>query len=148
MSESPKATNRCHETDESDIEDWWKGLPHLQLMVPTYVGRRYAEGVEVGDDQDFADPHVPVLVCSAAGVRVVLGSHDYNCLDAPDIQIERRPKGWAIFLHPLGGGDPSGYIYFLDDGRSFLVRENGLGSTDTIKDLDDLEDLRELDDLD
>lgn len=59
-------------------------------------------------------------------MRVVLGTHDFEDMDKPDIQIERRPNGWAIFLHPIGGGDPSGLVYFLDDGRSYLVPD-GLG---------------------
>ena len=51
------------------------------------------------------------------------GTHDYDDYDKPDLLIERRPVGWAIFLHPLGGGDPVGVIYFLDDGRSFFREE-------------------------
>ena len=45
----------------------------------------------------------------------------FDDMSKPDIQIERRPRGWAIFLHPLGGGDASGLVYFLDDGRSYIV---------------------------
>lgn len=70
---------------------------------------------------------MPVLIYREAGVRIVLGTHDDGQLDKPDIQIERRPNGWAIFLHPIGGGDPSGIVFFLDDGRSFLTPD-GLSS--------------------
>jgi hypothetical protein len=45
----------------------------------------------------------------------------------------------------LGGTDPSGYVYFLDDGRSFLVPENGLGPTDAIQVIDSHKDVPELD---
>jgi hypothetical protein len=95
--------------------------------------------------RDFSEPNVPVLVCEADGVRVVLGTHRYNDYSKPDIQIERRPNGWAIFLHPLGGSDPSGYVYFLDDGCSFLVKEHGLGPTDVIEVLEADEGVPELD---
>ena len=53
----------------------------------------------------------------------MLGSHDFNDVDKPDIQIERQPNGWVIFLHPLGGSDAAGTVYFHDDGRSYLVKE-------------------------
>jgi len=32
-----------------------------------------------------------------------------------------RPHGWAIFLHPAGSGDSSAVVYFLDDGRSYVM---------------------------
>ena len=116
--------------------------PELRLLVPTYFGHRNCVlGVE--ENEEFDNPHVPVLVRPAEGVRIVLGTRDYEDYHAPDIQIERRPKGWAIFLHP-SGGDPSGYVYFLDDGRSFLVRELG---SDAIEVIDDFEVVPELDDL-
>ena len=41
----------------------------------------------------------------------------------PDIQIKRRRNGWMLFLHPVGGSDPSGYVFFLDDGRSLVVKQ-------------------------
>ena len=92
-------------------------------MVPTYNANYYEKQVADRTKAEFGVPHVAVLVHSADGVRVVLGSHDLLDTDAPDIAIERQPKAWAIFLHPIGGGDPAGYIYFLDDGRSYLLKE-------------------------
>jgi hypothetical protein len=86
-----------------------------------------------------------VLIREADGVRIVLGTHDYEDYEKPDIYIERRPNGWAIFLHPLGGSDPSGFVYFLDDGRSFLAKEFGLGPTPAIEVLEADHKLRELD---
>jgi len=100
------------------------GLQELKLVVPTYNARCFANEVERGEKQEFGEPFVHVLVREADGVRIVLGSHDFSDNDKPDIQIERQPNGWAIFLHPVGGGDPCGYAYFLDDGRSFLVKES------------------------
>src|SRR5262249_21385044 len=106
-------------------------MKQLELIVPTYYGERNSKQAGMEDEPDFGDPLVPVLVREADGVRIVLGSHDYDS-ETPDIQIERRPNGWAIFLHPLGGSDPSGFVYFLDDGRSFLVPEYPVGPTESI----------------
>jgi len=74
-------------------------------------------------ENDFTEPSVPVAIYNADGIKIILGTDDPNDTSAPDIQIERRHGGWAIFLHPLGGSDPAGYVYFLDDGRSFLELE-------------------------
>ena len=121
-----------------------RGSPELRLLLPTYVGRR--NSVLGMDSDDFGNPYIPVLVHLAEGLRIVLGSQSYEDFDAPDIQIERRPNGWAIFLHPLGGGDPSGCVYFLDHGRSYLLKENSF-STNAIVVLDSNEEPREVDDL-
>ncbi len=119
-------------------------LEECRLWVPTYFGRAYC--VRGVDGEDFDNPYVQVLVHQAEGVRIVLGSHDCKDLNVPDIQIERRPNGWAIFLHPVGGGDPSGYVYFLDDGRSLLLKENEW-ATEAIVVLDSHEEPLEVDDL-
>jgi hypothetical protein len=50
-----------------------------------------------------------------------------------------------IFLHPVGDGDASGYILFLDDGRSFLVKDRGLSSTPKVEVVEEGEELGELD---
>jgi hypothetical protein len=122
----------------SDLEK----QPQFRLWVPTYVGHRNCI-LGVKEDKEFENPQVPVLIQSVEGIRVVLGSHNYQEWHAPDVQIERRPKGWAIFLNP-SAGDPSGYVYFLDDGRSFLVSEAGGGAIELIC---GEEDIPELDDL-
>lgn len=115
-------------------------MDELTLLVPTYNGYAYPDETE-----EFGDPYVPVHVYREDGVRIVLGSDDRENIDAPDINIERRPHGWAIFLHPLGGSDASGYAYFLDDGRSFLVKELGLGPTPVIEIVDSHSDIPGLD---
>lgn len=107
-------------------------MREFRMHVPTYNASAFPKEVEAGERPDFGDPYVPVVVRDADGVRIVLGSLDYSDCDAPDVQIERRPNGWAIFLHPLGGCDPSGLAYFLDDGRSFVVPERDLGATPAI----------------
>jgi hypothetical protein len=107
-------------------------MEELKLVVPTYNYQLFPEQVEKGEKPEFGAPHVPVLIREADGVRIVLGTHDYEDLEKPDIQIERQPKGWMIFLHPCPGGDPCGYVYFLDDGRSFLVKEASFGPTEPI----------------
>jgi hypothetical protein len=117
----------------------------LKTDVPTYCGNARDDGA-VGR-HEFGDPYVPTIVRTADGLRIVLGSHDYFDANAPDVQIERRPRGWAIFLHPVGGGQASGLLIFLDDGRSFLIPERDVSSTHptvplepgaTISDLDDM----------
>jgi hypothetical protein len=124
-------------------------VDELKLTVPTYYGRANCVREIVGEPPDFDTPDVPVLIHEAGGIRIVLGTHDFNDMSKPDIQIERRPKGWAIFLHPIGGGDPSGYVYFLDDGRSLLLRENTYSESGSIEVLpDDAEEPTEIDEID
>jgi hypothetical protein len=105
-------------------------MDELKLIVPTYNGK----WLEAPDRTvpEFDAPEVPVLVCPADGVRVVLGTHDYHDYTKPDIQIERRHNGWVIFLHPLGGSDASGFVVFLDDGRSLVAAEE-CGATEPIE---------------
>jgi hypothetical protein len=91
-------------------------LEGIKVSVPTYNGKWLNENPDL---PEFDEPEVPILVCPADGLRIVLGTHDYNDYSKPDIQVERRHNGWIIFLHAMGGGDPSGYVVFLDDGRSF-----------------------------
>lgn len=100
-------------------------LKKFELKVPTYYGSVAEERATEFGLPEFDEPAVPVLIHEAEGVRIVLGTHDYDDLSKPDIQIERRPKGWAVFLHPEPGGDASGFVYFLDDGRSFVLPEFG-----------------------
>jgi hypothetical protein len=111
-------------------------MQELKLLVPTYNGKAFESQVSAGKLHEFGVPRVPVLIREADGVRIVLGTHDYEENGAPDIQIERRPKGWAFFLHPRGAGDPSGFVYFLDDGRSFVVKEIGAGAIELADDGD------------
>jgi hypothetical protein len=133
--------------DELDSAD--EGEAHAQprqfrLTVPTYNANYFDKVTNAILTEEYSETNTPVLVHEAAGVRVVLGTHNYDEMDKPDIQIERRANGWAIFLHPEGGGDPSGYVYFLDDGRSFLVIEHH-GSTPAIEIVGSVEELEELD---
>ena len=107
-------------------------MQELRMFVPTYYGNAHGKEIPKECLPEFGDPCIPVLVREAEGIRVVLGSHDYEDTSVPDVQIERRPKGWAIFLHPLAGSDPSGSVYFHDDGRSFVVPERSWGPTEPI----------------
>jgi hypothetical protein len=101
----------------ADMPATWK------LFIPTYVGSQYKlQKAESTPWPDFAPPNVPVLIHEADGIRLLLGTHDWEDNSKPDIQIERRPRGWAIFLHP-NAGDPIGHLYMLVDGRSYLLPE-------------------------
>jgi hypothetical protein len=71
---------------------------------------------------------VPVIVTADQSIELVLGTDDVNDLDYPDLVVERRRNGWMIMLNPVGGGNPSGYVFFLDDGRSFLIRQPFAGA--------------------
>ncbi|HEY3964752.1 MAG TPA: hypothetical protein VGM05_09405 [Planctomycetaceae bacterium] len=141
-------------------------MQELELLVPTFcadnprddsktgegcgsetTGLGCADGAIAIDNpqSDFGAPFVPVLVHEADGVRVVLGTHQRQSADFSDIQIERRGNGWAIFLHPVGGCDPSAVVYYLDDGRSFVSPVPFLGPTPAIEFLgrnDEPRDLR------
>jgi hypothetical protein len=110
-------------------------VQELKLLVPTYYGDTEDKPV-FASKKEFDQPNVPVLICEGEGIRLVLGSHDDLDCNKPDIQIERRPSGWAIFLHPDPCGDASGFVYFLDDGRSFLVPEYGSGQIRVLNDID------------
>ena len=106
-------------------------FPVLELNVPTYVGEQ-----QRATRADYAEPHVPVLVYEDRGVRIVLGTHERQAL-APDMQIERRPHGWAIFLNPMPGSDPSALVYFHDDRRSWISKLAG-GPTPVLIEVDDV----------
>jgi hypothetical protein len=106
-------------------------MQELVVYAPTYY--RESEEPQSGGKAEFDEPYVPVVVRPADGIRIVLGTRDYFDHRAPDVQIERRSNGWAIFLNPIGGGDPSGCIYFLDDGRSFVAPERDVGTTPPIR---------------
>lgn len=96
----------------------------LRLTVPTYHGHdpNWQSADPVTDD--WGQPNVPLSVFdSGDGVRVVLGSHDYDARNVPEILIERRPNGWYVFLHP-SDGDPVGGVAFRDDGQTFLQRDS------------------------
>jgi hypothetical protein len=106
-------------------------MRELKIYAPTYFGE--TAGYKTGAKPEFGNPRVPVLIRAADGAMIVLGAHQYAVGKAPDIQIERRPNGWAIFLQPIAGGDSSGHLYFLDDGRSFLVPAQATVSTHPTK---------------
>lgn len=108
-------------------------MDEFKAVVPTYYGDVYPDQVASGDMKELNDPYVPFVVRVDSGIRVVLGTHEFDNLCKPDIQIERRPSGWVIMLHPLPGSDPSGYVYLLDDGRSVLVPESEFGATPQIE---------------
>lgn len=89
-----------------------------RMNVPTYLASQDPSGPDCGE------PHVPILIGDAAGIRLLLGADDWLDDEKPEIQIERRPRGWMILIHP-NAGDAVGFFIMLDDGRSFFVHEYG-----------------------
>jgi hypothetical protein len=111
------------DSPEKHYEPMERKLLEMKLLVPTYNGNLYGDAVTRNEKPEFGEPNVPMLIREADGARIVLGTHEYADYDAPDVQIERQPKGWAFFLRPLGGSDPCGYMYFRDDGQSYFRPE-------------------------
>jgi hypothetical protein len=107
----------------------------LHCRVPTYVGELTAEERGPGVAPDFGGPSVPVRVSEAAGIRVILGADDERDREKPEIVVERRPHGWAIFIN-CNGDETVGVIFMLDDGRTMLLREPYVDSP--ICDVDDI----------
>lgn len=120
-------------------------MEESRFLVPTYYG---AQNELLADRRferlEYSDPLVPILVREEAGLRLILGRQNVREDSASDILVERRPYGWAIFLHPFGG-DASGAVYILDDGRTFVVPEVGIGPTPPIQTLHCDAELSELD---
>jgi hypothetical protein len=108
-------------------------MDELKAIVPTYYGDAHSSQIASGDLKELSEPYVPFVVRVDSGIRIVLGTHEFDDISKPDILIERRPRGWAIMLHPLPGSDPSGCVYFLDDGRSVLVPESDFCATTPIE---------------
>ena len=120
-------------------------MEELKLMVPTYNGS-WLKGSDI-ELADFDEPSVPVFIHQADGVRIVLGTHDQGDHTKPEVQIERRHNGWMIFLQSRGGCDESGFVVFLDDGRSFVAKQKGYGPTESIEMVEYEEAIAELDDI-
>jgi hypothetical protein len=106
------------------------------FVVPTYLGGTPAN---LADDslEEFGKPDAQVMAYRECGVRLLLGIPGRDFDDCPDIKVERRTNGWAIFLHPMPMGDPSGYVYFIDDGRSVLIPDPWESATIEIRSPDD-----------
>lgn len=87
--------------------------------IPTYYGHRETRPP---NQKEFDEPYAPVLIGEADGLRLILGTDNPGDDEKPDIHLERRPHGWAFFIHP-NAGDPVAMLYLLDDGRTFLLPE-------------------------
>jgi hypothetical protein len=87
--------------------------------LPTFYGDQSAAR---DDGEEFASPGVPVLAVIGSGLRIILGTQDSDDCERPDVLIERRTNGWAMFIHPDSDG-PSAVIYLHDDGRTFCCPE-------------------------
>jgi hypothetical protein len=98
------------------------------VLVPTYNGTTYPADVESGAKPEYTAPENPITIAYDNGLRLVLGAVEAGDMTKPDIQVERQPGRWVIFIHPEGGGDPVGYLYIMDDGRSFFQKEREFGT--------------------
>jgi len=96
-----------------------RGQEMWKLTIPTFRG---AQEEDRFCWTDFTEPNAPVVVHGGTDIRVVMGTHDAKDFSKPDIQIERRPHGWAVFIHP-DASDLVACLYILDDGRTFLLPE-------------------------
>ena len=104
-------------------------MRELRLRVPTYNYQLHPGEVDQGTMPEFGPSLSAVVAYRDMGIRVVLGSSDRADLRSPDVQIERQPHGWAVFIHPLGGSDPAACVYMRDDGQSFIVPAYPYGPT-------------------
>jgi hypothetical protein len=91
------------------------------MRIPTFLGAVNVHNGAPPDTPEFGRPYAELSYYRQCGMRIVMQTPGKPAEEQPDIHIERRPCGWAIFLHPQGETDASGYVYFLDDGRSFIV---------------------------
>jgi len=95
-----------------------EGVANTKFIVdvPAYYGT---------EDQEFGEPTQHVVVSSDNGVRIQLGGEGCPERDEfpPELVVERRPNGWCLFIISEGGGDASGFVFMLDDGRCFAVPE-------------------------
>jgi hypothetical protein len=80
----------------------------------------------------FAGPEVSVTVTDDQGMRIVLGDGSEND-NEPDFLIERRPRGWLVWLHPDATDDPAAHLFITDDGKSFVIPGEDFGVTEPIR---------------
>lgn len=92
--------------------------PLTSCTVPTYYPKH-----ETAADE-YTDPLARIDVSDEAGIRLELIRPGIEDVDdkTPSVVVERRAKGWAIFLH-ADDGDAIGVIRIHDDGRSALERD-------------------------
>jgi hypothetical protein len=100
-----------------------------KTTVPTY----YEERIDT-NEREFDSPEVPIVIQESAGIRIVLGTHEVEGVTKPDVQIERRPRGWAIFINP-DGRETCAIIYVLDDSRTYCLSEKQVNCPLTIVDV-------------
>lgn len=83
----------------------------LEATVRTYHGGDIGHALPAAAIQIHNGPD---------GVRLVLQREPSAVEDvfSADVYIERRPKGWAVVLTAVGGGDPAGVLYIMDDEKS------------------------------
>lgn len=109
-----------------DEERIWK------VWVPTYHAAWRPVEVERKQCSEYGSPHVALVARREDGLRVVLGTHDLEDGDSPDVLIERQPNGWIIVVRPPCTGDATAYVHMRDDGHVFLQPEREIGPVATV----------------
>lgn len=112
----------CADETETEGTEGTATCRQFKLSVPTCGAQFVPEQVEDAEVDGFDDAKVPILVREDEGLHIVLGTHDFEMVEKPDILIERHPHGWLIVVHPNADCDPVGRIYLLDNGRTYFVK--------------------------
>jgi hypothetical protein len=95
------------------------------IHVPTYYGNSNMP------KEEYDEPNVPVMFANVAGARLLLGTDDPTNMVVPDIQAERRPGGWAVFINLEG--DTQAVVYFLDNDTTVYIMPETLATVEVIK---------------
>ncbi len=78
-------------------------------------------------DEEFGAPLARIDIFEEEGARAVMLAPPVdgvfrNDQDCPNVVIERRANGWAIFIHK-DGGDCIGLVKISDDGECAMERD-------------------------
>jgi len=96
--------------------------------LQTYVGSQTAE---------FGDPKVQVGIKSHShGIQIDLPALSKARNFGPNVFIERRPSGWAIYISPDDGEEVLCIAHVRDDGKMTVASDTGKVLLDYIPPVD------------